>query len=138
MHHHSSVRAKVKICTCGNARHFWSSDLEGGVASKLSSSLGMDIFCPNENLHLPAPNMFIPTDLLLKDTGTQEKVKFPVLVRKSSYASLWYKPDTRFSTPKAYVKIDFNCPFAKSSLEAEVLTVIFTLLLEDYLNEYGK
>ncbi|XP_057999839.1 insulin-degrading enzyme-like 1, peroxisomal isoform X2 [Hevea brasiliensis] len=92
---------------------------------------------PNENLHLPAPNMFIPTDLLLKDTGTQEKVKFPVLVRKSSYASLWYKPDTRFSTPKAYVKIDFNCPFAKSSPEAEVLTVIFTQLLEDYLNEYA-
>ncbi|KAF2307949.1 hypothetical protein GH714_033682 [Hevea brasiliensis] len=113
MHHHSSVRTKVKICG-GNARHFWSSNLVGGVTSNLSSSLGMDIFCPNENLNLPAPNIFIPTDLLLKDTGTQEKVKFPVLVRKSSYASLWYKPDTQFSTPKAYVKIDFNCPLLRA------------------------
>ncbi|OAY40427.1 insulin-degrading enzyme-like 1, peroxisomal [Manihot esculenta] len=92
---------------------------------------------PNENLHLPSPNMFIPSDLSLKHVDMQEKVKFPVLVRKSSYASLWYKPDTLFFTPKAYVKIDFNCPCAKSSPEAEVLTTIFTRLLKDYLNEYA-
>ncbi|XP_034693359.1 insulin-degrading enzyme-like 1, peroxisomal isoform X1 [Vitis riparia] len=88
---------------------------------------------PNEHLHLPDPNDFIPTDLSLKDV--QEKAKFPVLLRKSSYSTLWYKPDTMFSTPKAYVKIDFNCPFASSSPEADVLTDIFTRLLMDYLNE---
>ena len=43
-----------------------------------------------------------------------------------------------FSTPKAYVKIDFNCPFATSSPEADVLTDLFTRLLMDYLNEYGR
>ena len=43
-----------------------------------------------------------------------------------------------FSTPKAYVKIDFICPHADISPEAEVLTAIFTRLLVDYLNEYGK
>ncbi|RVW16487.1 Insulin-degrading enzyme-like 1, peroxisomal [Vitis vinifera] len=90
---------------------------------------------PNEHLHLPSPNVFIPTDLSLKDV--QEKAKFPVLLRKSSYSTLWYKPDTMFSTPKAYVKIDFNCPFASSSPEADVLTDIFTRLLMDYLNEYA-
>lgn len=51
---------------------------------------------------------------------------------------MWYKPDTRFSTPKAYVKIDFNCPYAGKSPEAEVLTDMFTRLLMDYLNEYGE
>jgi hypothetical protein len=30
------------------------------------------LFAPNEDLHLPAPNVFIPTDLSLKDA--QEKV----------------------------------------------------------------
>ncbi|KAJ4706408.1 insulin-degrading enzyme-like 1, peroxisomal [Melia azedarach] len=90
---------------------------------------------PKENLHLPAPNIFIPTDLSLKDA--QEKVKYPVLLRKSSYSTLWYKPDTMFSTPKAFVKIYFNCPYASSSPEAEVLTDIFTRLLMDYLNEYA-
>ncbi|XP_041024462.1 insulin-degrading enzyme-like 1, peroxisomal [Juglans microcarpa x Juglans regia] len=89
---------------------------------------------PNENLHLPEANVFIPTDLSLKNA---QEVKFPVLLRKSSRSRLWYKPDTRFSTPKAYVKMDFNCPHAGNSPEAEVLTDIFTRLLMDYLNEYA-
>ncbi|XP_075638112.1 insulin-degrading enzyme-like 1, peroxisomal [Castanea sativa] len=104
---------------------------------KITSSMIQEwmLCAPNENLHLPAPNVFIPTDLSLK--SAQENVKFPVLLRKSSYSRLWYKPDTMFSTPKAYVKIDFNCPHAGNSPEAEVLTDIFTRLLMDCLNEYA-
>ncbi|XP_068647426.1 insulin-degrading enzyme-like 1, peroxisomal [Aristolochia californica] len=90
---------------------------------------------PDEILHLPQPNIFIATDLQLKDI--HEKVKFPVLLRKSSSSRLWYKPDTRFFTPKAYIKIDFNCPHSSYSSEAEVLTEIFVRLLMDYLNEYA-
>ncbi|XP_062117724.1 insulin-degrading enzyme-like 1, peroxisomal isoform X1 [Humulus lupulus] len=90
---------------------------------------------PNGELHLPAPNVFIPTDLSIKDV--HEEVKYPVLVRKSPYSILWYKPDTVFLTPKAYVKIDFSCPHANDSPEAEVLSNIFTELLMDYLNEYA-
>ncbi|XP_059646301.1 insulin-degrading enzyme-like 1, peroxisomal [Cornus florida] len=90
---------------------------------------------PDEHLHLPAPNVFIPTDLSLKNV--LEKAKLPHLLRKSSYSRLWYKPDTTFSTPKAYVKIDFNCPHAGNSPEAVVLTDIYTRLLMDYLNEYA-
>ncbi|MBA0607188.1 hypothetical protein Godav_019530, partial [Gossypium davidsonii] len=89
---------------------------------------------PNENLHLPAPNVFIPTDLSIKNA--QEKIKLPVSLRKSSYSKLWYKPDTVFFTPKAYVKINFDCPHAINSPETEVLTDLFTRLLMDYLNEY--
>ncbi|GMY18899.1 insulin-degrading enzyme-like 1, peroxisomal, partial [Fagus crenata] len=91
------------------------------------------LHAPNENLHLPAPNVFIPTDLSLK--SVQENAKFPVLLRKSSFSRVWYKPDTMFSTLKAYVKIYFNCPHAGNSPEAEVLTDIFTRLLMDCLNE---
>lgn len=90
---------------------------------------------PDENLHLPEPNVFIPTDLSLKTS--EEKIKLPILLRKSSYSSLWFKPDTVFSTPKAYVRIDFSCPHASNSSEAEVLTDIFTRLLMDYLNEFA-
>ncbi|CAB4317113.1 unnamed protein product [Prunus armeniaca] len=90
---------------------------------------------PNENLHLPAPNVFIPTDLSLKND--HEKAKYPVLLRKSPYSTLWHKPDTMFFTPKAYVKIVFTCPHASDSPEAEVLTNIFTQLLMDYLNEFA-
>ncbi|TKY62616.1 Zinc-metallopeptidase [Spatholobus suberectus] len=96
---------------------------------------GWVLSAPDENMHLPAPNKFIPTDLSLKIV--HEKVKLPVLLSRSTYSALWYKPDTLFSTPKAYVKIDFNCPYSGNSPEAEVLTDIFTKLLMDYLNEYA-
>lgn len=90
---------------------------------------------PKANLRLPVPNIFIPSDLSLK--AVQDKVKFPTLLYKSSFSRLWYKPDTMFFTPKAYMKIDFNCPLSNYSPEAEVLTDIFTRLLMDYLNEYA-
>ncbi|RXH76697.1 hypothetical protein DVH24_019585 [Malus domestica] len=79
---------------------------------------------PNENLHLPARNVFIPTDLSLKND--LEKAKCPVLLRRSPYSTLWYKPDTMFFTPKAYVKIAFTCPHTSASPETEILTNIFT------------
>ncbi|KAI5405215.1 Insulin-degrading enzyme-like 1 [Lathyrus oleraceus] len=98
-----------------------------------STIQGWVLSAPNENVHLPAPNKFIPTDLSLK--VAPERVKFPVLLSRSSYSALWYKPDTLFSTPKAYVKINSNCPYAGNSPEAEILTHIFTQLLMDYLND---
>ncbi|KZV20275.1 zinc-metallopeptidase, peroxisomal [Dorcoceras hygrometricum] len=90
---------------------------------------------PQEDLHLPSRNVFIPTDLSLKTVPDQ--IKLPVLLRETTRSRLWYKPDTAFYTPKAYLKIDFNCPFSGSSPESEVLTEIFTRLLMDYLNEYA-
>lgn len=133
-----------------NVRIFWESKIFEGLTDKVepwygtaysiekvipSVIQGWMSSAPNEKLHLPAPNVFIPTDLSIKNAG--EKVNFPVLSRKSSYSKLWYKPDTMFSTPKAYVKIDFNCPYASISPEAEVLADLFARLLMDYLNEYA-
>ncbi|XP_059309265.1 insulin-degrading enzyme-like 1, peroxisomal isoform X2 [Lycium ferocissimum] len=90
---------------------------------------------PDGNLHLPVPNMFIPTDLSIKTVSN--KMNFPVLLRKSPYSRLWYKPDTLFSMPKGHCIIDFTCPQSRSSPEAAVLTSIFVWLLKDYLNEYA-
>ncbi|CAJ2671458.1 unnamed protein product [Trifolium pratense] len=133
-----------------NVRIFWESKGFEGHTDKVepwygtaysiekitpSAIQGWVFSAPEENIHLPAPNKFIPTDLSLKIVP--EKVKFPVLLSRSSYSALWYKPDTLFSTPKAYVKINFNCPYAGNSPEAEILTHIFTQLLMDYLNDYA-
>ncbi|KAJ4782768.1 Insulinase (Peptidase family M16) family protein [Rhynchospora pubera] len=90
---------------------------------------------PSENLSLRKPNMFIPTDLSLKNV--QEKVRYPQILRKSPFSRLWYKSDTNFFTPKAVIRIDFNCPESNYSPEASVLTKMFTRLLMDYLNEYA-
>ncbi|GLT74479.1 hypothetical protein SLA2020_462740 [Shorea laevis] len=133
-----------------NVRIFWESKKFAGLTDlvepwygtaysieKVTTSMIQEWMssAPNENLHLPVPNIFIPTDLSLKNP--EEKVKYPVLLRKSSYSRVWYKPDTMFSSPKAYVKIDFNCPYASNSPEAQVLTAIFAQLVMDYLNEYA-
>ncbi|KAL6657756.1 hypothetical protein ACP70R_005536 [Stipagrostis hirtigluma subsp. patula] len=90
---------------------------------------------PEEDLHLPKRNIFIPSDLSLK--GVEEKISFPRMLRKTQFSRLWYKPDTMFFTPKAYIKMDFHCPLSRSSPESSVLTDLFTRLLMDYLNDYA-
>ncbi|XP_056865434.1 insulin-degrading enzyme-like 2 [Raphanus sativus] len=90
---------------------------------------------PDVKLHLPVPNVFIPTDFSLKDIKDEDI--FPVLLRKTSFSRTWYKPDTKFFIPKAYVKIYFNCPLANTSPDALVLSNIFVWLLVDCLNEYA-
>ncbi|KAM0027550.1 putative insulysin [Helianthus debilis subsp. tardiflorus] len=144
------IQSMLNELTPNNVRIFWeSTNFEGhtdqtepwyGTAYSVEKITGSIIQewmdkAPNEKLHLPSPNVFIPTDLSIKNV--QEKVDVPVMLRKSSYSRLWYKPDTTFSTPKAYVKLDFYCPFGGNSPEANVLTDISTRLLMDYLNEYA-
>ncbi|KAL1555332.1 Insulin-degrading enzyme-like 1, peroxisomal [Salvia divinorum] len=144
------IQSALKELSPFNVRIFWeSTKFEGltdskepwyGTAYSVERLTGSKIEqwadkAPGEDLHLPVPNVFIPTDLFLKTVSDQ--MKLPVLLRKTPYSRLWYKPDTAFSTPKAYVKIDFNCPFSGNSPESEVLTEIFTRLLMDYLNEYA-
>lgn len=131
-------------------------------------------------LHLPSPNVFIPTDFSIRDLtykvhGTSHsvlispsayrpltcitcrnnllsmsqrracwccscflQVQQPILIRSSPLSKLWYKPDTKFRMPKAYIQLHFDCPETNHTPETSVLTHIFTKLLVDYLNEYGK
>ncbi|KAF2923506.1 hypothetical protein DAI22_07g197400 [Oryza sativa Japonica Group] len=90
---------------------------------------------PMEDLHIPKPNIFIPSDLSLKNV--EEKGSFPCMLRKTLFSIVWYKPDTMFFTPKAYIKMYFHCPLSRSSPESIVLTDMFTRLLMDYLNDYA-
>uniref|UniRef100_A0A0E0EDB2 Peptidase M16 N-terminal domain-containing protein n=1 Tax=Oryza meridionalis TaxID=40149 RepID=A0A0E0EDB2_9ORYZ len=90
---------------------------------------------PVEDLHMPKPNIFLPSDLSLKNA--EEKASFPCMLRKTLFSRVWYKPDTMFFTPKAYIKMDFHCPLSRSSPESSVLTDVFTRLLMDYLNDYA-
>ncbi|KAL0453102.1 UNVERIFIED_CONTAM: Insulin-degrading enzyme-like 1, peroxisomal [Sesamum latifolium] len=144
------IQSALKELSPYNVRIFWeSTKFEGltdltepwyGTAYSIERLPGSTIeqwikTAPNEDLHLPGRNVFIPTDLSLKTVS--EQINLPVLLRKTPYSRLWFKPDTAFSTPKAYVKIDFNCPVSGNSPESEVLTEIFTRLLMDYLNEYA-
>ncbi|KAL9269959.1 Insulin-degrading enzyme-like 1, peroxisomal-like protein, partial [Drosera capensis] len=146
----SVIQLILNELTPNNIRIFWESkNFEGqtnsvepwyGTAYSVEQISAADIeqwihASPNAHLHLPAENVFIPTDLSIKEA--KEKVIYPTLVKKSACSRLWYKPDTSFSCPKALVKMDFNCPWANHSPESDVFTEIFTMLLADYLNEYA-
>ncbi|XP_024393849.1 insulin-degrading enzyme-like 1, peroxisomal isoform X2 [Physcomitrium patens] len=89
----------------------------------------------HEKLHLPSANVFIPTDFSLRDP--EPKVDHPFILRKTKMSRLWFKPDTKFRTPKACIQMQFNCPESHYSPEASILTRVFTKLLVDYLNEYA-
>uniref|UniRef100_A0A7I4B9I0 Insulin-degrading enzyme-like 1, peroxisomal n=1 Tax=Physcomitrium patens TaxID=3218 RepID=A0A7I4B9I0_PHYPA len=86
-------------------------------------------------LHLPSPNIFKPTDFNIKNFEGEEK--HPVMIRKTSLSKLWYKHGTNFKTPKAYVYLSFHCPESNKSVEAEILTYIFTWLFADEMTEYA-
>ncbi|CAM6127653.1 unnamed protein product [Calypogeia fissa] len=133
-----------------NVRIFWHSKQFQSVASQVEPWYGtsytvekiderlMKVWKSAEvdpRLHLPSANVFIPKDFSLIKVS-EPKVQVPEVIRRSAMSRLWYKPDTKFSTPKACIKIHFNCPESNYSPEASVLTKIFTKLLVDYLNEY--
>ncbi|KAL0724770.1 hypothetical protein Bca4012_039369 [Brassica carinata] len=146
----ASVQKVLDELSPSNVRIFWESNKFEGQTDKIEPWYNTpyslekittetiqewEQSAPDVNLLLPIPNVFIPTDLSLKDV--KDKENFPVMLRKTSFSRLWYKPDTKFFRPKAYVKMDFNCPFAVSSPDAVVLSSIFVWLLEDCLNEYA-
>ncbi|KAG0474050.1 hypothetical protein HPP92_015907 [Vanilla planifolia] len=146
----STIQKMLNELSPHNVRIFWESKTFEGITDLVEPWYGTKYSvqkitpstiqvwtekAPKEELHLPIPNMFIATDLTIKQVS--DKVRYPSLLRKSPFSKLWYKPDTMFFTPKAYVKIEFNCPLSSQSPEAAVLTDIFTRLLIDYLNEYA-
>jgi len=60
----------------------------------------------NEAFKLPEKNPFIPSDLTLVE---HEKIsKFPRLVHLTTLSRLWYKEDSRFNLPKAYIKFEIR------------------------------
>ncbi|KAG7561204.1 Metalloenzyme LuxS/M16 peptidase-like [Arabidopsis thaliana x Arabidopsis arenosa] len=153
----ASVQKVLDDLSPDNVRIFWESNKFEGQTdkvepwyntayslekiSKFTIQFKLMQSAPDVNLFLPTPNVFIPTDFSLKHFTDKNQVLeqdiFPVLLRKTSFSRLWYKPDTKFFKPKAYVKMDFNCPLAVSSPDTVVLSNLFVWLLVDYLNEYA-
>ncbi|KAK9803974.1 hypothetical protein WJX72_009535 [[Myrmecia] bisecta] len=85
-------------------------------------------------LHLPAPNPFIPTNFDLIEVG-EGASKQPGVISETPLVRLWHRPNTTFRMPKAVIYLAFTLPEAYATPEYAVLTRIFVKLLADYLNE---
>ncbi|XP_052900222.1 insulin-degrading enzyme [Anopheles moucheti] len=89
----------------------------------------------NDNLNLPEPNPFIPTDfeLLPLDSGIDN---FPTVIQDTPMIRTWFKQDVEFLKPKALMTFDFNSPIVYSNPLNCNLTRLFVQLLKDQLNEF--
>lgn len=86
-------------------------------------------------LHLPAPNPFIPSELAMLPQPGAAAPDAPLLLEAGPQLRLWHKAETRFNVPKAVVYLDFQCPEAYASPASTVLTRLAAKLLADALNE---
>ena len=92
-------------------------------------------------LHLPAPNEFIPTSFDLIERrdpageAEEDQSVAPRIIYRSEMSELWYKPDTRFETPKGQVLLSLMSPESYTTPEAAVCTNLLTKMLIDSMNE---
>ncbi|XP_075873898.1 nardilysin [Nelusetta ayraudi] len=86
------------------------------------------------DLHLPAENRFIATDFSLKPPDCPD-TEFPVRMADSDRGCLWYKKDTKFKIPKAYVRFHLVSPVIQQSAKNVVLFDLLVNILAHNLAE---
>ncbi|RWS06152.1 insulin-degrading enzyme-like protein, partial [Dinothrombium tinctorium] len=89
----------------------------------------------NENMHLPLPNEFIPTNLDLKERETHEDL--PKLIKNSEITRIWFLQDNEYLVPKAFYGFCFDSPFVKIDPLYTTAVSLFTSVLRDALDEYA-
>ena len=57
---------------------------------------------------LPEQNSFIPSNLTLIDHKSADLLMFPRLIHSTPLARLWYKEDSKFLLPKAYIRFEIR------------------------------
>ena len=92
----------------------------------------------NEAFELPKKNSFIPSDLsLVKHDKSDELPKFPRIIHSSPLTRLWYKEDSKFLLPKAYLKFELRNPIVYFDPVHLNMTNLFIELLRDALTEFA-
>ncbi|XP_066298938.1 nardilysin-like [Branchiostoma lanceolatum] len=86
----------------------------------------------NPELHLPAENRFIAKDFSLKEHDLKDS-KYPKKILDTPQSRLWYRPDTKFHQPKAYVHFYLKSPLIGRTPQSVVLLDLFLNLLAQNL-----
>jgi secreted Zn-dependent insulinase-like peptidase len=92
---------------------------------------------PNPAIHLPAPNMFIATDLSLKTPPAADPAARPALLQDGPGLHLWFLQDSVFQLPKASITVDIRSPQAGTSARSVVASELLVRVLRENLNEYS-
>lgn len=86
-------------------------------------------------LSLPERNDMIATDFSLRKVEGAP-VDQPVLVMDTDTCRLWFKPDNVFDMPKVNCIAQLQTAIAHESPESNVLTSLWTNVLEEHCNEF--
>jgi insulysin len=95
-----------------------------------------------EDLALPAPNSFIPSDFAVPDADRfaadgYRATKRPVLLRSTPRGRLWHKRDDQFFMPKANVFMLLRSPLLDATPSNAVKSRLIVELVKDALTEYS-
>ena len=92
----------------------------------------------NENFSLPPKNTFIPSDMsLIRHDNIDELAAFPRIIHSCPLTRLWYKEDTKFLLPKAYIKFEIRNPLVYFDPVNLNMTNLFVELFRDSLVEFS-
>lgn len=89
----------------------------------------------DESLHLPEPNLFIPSDFNILPLETTEKIH-PMIIEDTPWMRIWYKQDDEFLKPKMFIGIDFSNHIVYTDPLNCNLTHLFVSLFKDSINEF--
>ncbi|KAF8931622.1 Metalloenzyme, LuxS/M16 peptidase-like protein [Dissophora ornata] len=89
------------------------------------------------DLHLPAPNDFIPENFETNKVPIDTPLKTPVLLKHTPLTRIWHKKDDVFWVPKVNLYFQLKSPLSYSSPGNNVKTQLYVNLLKDALSEYS-
>lgn len=95
----------------------------------------------DDDIRFPEPNPFVAQNLHLKTStfNSQELAIYnadkPTLVEQEEGYRLWYKPDQRFTVPRASLLVKVKSPLIADDPQQHALLALFTQLIADQLNE---
>ncbi|KAJ2522124.1 metalloprotease [Coemansia sp. RSA 1939] len=89
-----------------------------------------------KDLHIPAPNQFIPEDLTIKNIDrSAEPAKSPTLLKLKQGLELWHKQDDRFFLPRGDLRFLIETPRGYESPLNSILNQLFVMIFKDSMAE---
>ncbi len=87
----------------------------------------------NPDISLPVANEFLPRNLDLLEDASGD----PVNLINSDKLEVWHRTDTSFRVPRANLNVNIHTPAANRSARSTVLTILYTQLINEQLNEFS-
>ncbi|KAI8809513.1 Metalloenzyme, LuxS/M16 peptidase-like protein [Cladochytrium replicatum] len=88
------------------------------------------------DLHLPKPNVFIPTRFDVRKLEASESIPRATIIRETPTLRLWHKKDDTYYVPKASAAFRLKTPQAYVSPYARAATDLYLDIVKDSLMEY--